>query len=101
MGNTDVMHVVAEVYEEDVGRVRVGHTASVWVPTLGIELSGEVIDKDLIVGRKDVFSNDPVSDVDSRVVEVRIRLSANDSTRVAGLSNARVEVKLEVGKGGE
>ena len=97
VGNTNVMHVVAEIYEEDVGKVSIGQTAEVRVPTLGAHLSGVVVSKDLIVSRKVIFSNDPVADIDARVVEVRIRLSAADGAKVAGLSNARVEVVIDVG----
>jgi HlyD family secretion protein len=96
VGNTDEMQVVAEIYEEDVGKIRVGHIAQVRVLTLGEELSGVVIGKDLIVSRKVIFSNDPVADIDARVVETRVRLSAADSEKVAGLSNARVNVVIDI-----
>lgn len=96
VGNTDAMQVVAEVYEEDVGKIQLGNAAKIRVPTLGVELTGEVVSKDLVVSRKNVFSNDPVADIDARVVEVRIRLSAADGGRVSGLSNARAEVVIEV-----
>jgi HlyD family secretion protein len=96
VGNTDVMHVVAEIYEEDVAKVSIGQAAKVRVPTLGMDLSGAVVSKDLIVSRKAVFSNDPVADIDARVVEARIRLSAADGAKVAGLSNARVNVVIDV-----
>jgi HlyD family secretion protein len=96
VGNTNEMQVVAEIYEEDVGKVSFGQTAKVRVPTLGVELSGVVVSKDLIVSRKVIFSNDPVADIDARVVEIRIRLSTEDGTKVAGLSNARVVVVIDV-----
>ena len=97
IGDTGVMHAVAEVYEQDVGKVLLGQKAKVRIPTLGADLTGEVVRKDLVVSRKVVFSNDPVADIDARVVEVRIRLSAEDSRKVAGLSNARAEVVIDVG----
>jgi HlyD family secretion protein len=97
VGNTEQMHAVAEVYEQDVGRVRIGQAAKVRIPTLGAVLTGEVVRKDLVVSRKVVFSNDPVADIDARVVEVRIRLSPEGSAQVAGLSNARAEVVIDVG----
>jgi HlyD family secretion protein len=99
VGNTDAMHAVAEVYEQDVDKVRLGQKATVRMPTLGAALSGEVVGKDLVVSRKVIFNNDPVADVDARVVEVRIRLSSEDSPKVAGLSNARVEVVIDVNGG--
>ena len=95
------MHAVAEVYEQDVGKVSVGQKAKVRVPTLGADLTGEVVRKDLVVSRKVVFSNDPVADIDARVVEVRIELSSEDSRKVAGLSNARCEVVIDVGGQGQ
>ena len=51
------------------------------------------------MGRKVVFNNDPVADTDSRVIEVRIRLAPEDGSRVAGLSNARAEVVIDVDGG--
>jgi len=95
VGNTDVMQAVAEVYEEDVGKVRIGQAARVKVPTVGANLSGEVVRRDLVVSRKVIFNNDPVADIDARVVEVRIRLAPEDSPKVAGLSNARAEVVID------
>ena len=100
IGDIDVMQAVAEVYEQDVIKVQAGQVAKVRVPSLAAELSGQVVRKDLVVGRKVIFNNDPVADTDARVVEVRIRLSAEDSPKVAGLSNARVEVVIDV-NGGE
>jgi HlyD family secretion protein len=99
VGKVDVMHAVAEVYEQDVGKVRDGQTAKVRVPTLGALLVGRVVRKDLIVGRKVVFDNDPVADTDARVVEVRIQLAPQESSQVAGLSNARVEIVIDVSGG--
>jgi HlyD family secretion protein len=95
VGNTDVMQAVAEVYEEDVGKVKVGQRSRIKVPTIGACLSGEVVRKDLVVSRKVIFNNDPVADTDARVVEVRIRLTPEDSPKVAGLSNARAEVVID------
>jgi HlyD family secretion protein len=101
VGDTDVMHVVAEVYEEDVEKVRIGHAARVRVPSLGADLSGKVVRKDLVVARKVIFNNDPVADTDARVVEVRIRLAPEDGLKVAGLSNARAEVVIDVNGGAQ
>jgi HlyD family secretion protein len=98
-GDTDHMYAVAEVYEEDAGKVRAGQPVSIRVPTLDAMLSGEVARKDLVVARKVIFNNDPVADIDARVVEVYIRLAPKDSPKVAALSNARVEVVIDVSGG--
>jgi HlyD family secretion protein len=101
IGDTQTMHAVAEVYEQDVGKVSIGQNAKVRIPTLGADLTGKVVRKDLVVSRKVVFSNDPVADIDARVVEVRIELSPEDSVKVAGLSNARAEVTIDTGGSGK
>ncbi|MBI1346277.1 biotin/lipoyl-binding protein [bacterium] len=99
VGNTGVMHVIAEIYEADIDKVRVGQKAKARVPTLGdVWLTGEVVGKDLVIARQDLFDNDPVADIDSRIVEVRIQLSQEDSARVAGLSNARAQVVIDIGQ---
>ena len=41
-----------------------------------------------------MLTNDPVSDTDARVVEVRVDLDAAHLERVARLSNARVEISF-------
>ncbi|WLD15268.1 hypothetical protein [Planctellipticum variicoloris] len=94
----DVLHMeaVAEIFEADVFRVRPGQVALVKLDCANEELRGEVAEVGHLVARKAVLSNDPVSDTDARVVEVRIRLNPEDCERVARLSNARVEVQIEL-----
>jgi hypothetical protein len=41
-----------------------------------------------------VLTNDPVSDTDARVVEVRIDLNSDQIESVTRLSNARVEITI-------
>lgn len=96
IGDTEDMHAVAEVYERDIPRVKLGQNASVWLQSLKQELRGQVIHIGWKVGRKVVLDNDPVKDTDARVVEVRIRLNKESSALVAGLSNARIEVRIDV-----
>jgi HlyD family secretion protein len=95
MGDTTSMFAIAEVYEADILRVRHGQTARVRMAGIDGELQGQVTRIGLQVGRKNVLNNDPVADTDARVVEVFIQLDAPSSKKVAGLSNARVDVVLE------
>ena len=96
IGDTSEMYAVAEVYEADLPRVEIGQVATVRLFTgLGEELQGEVAEIGMLVAKKDVLANDPVADTDARVVEVRIRLQAEDARQVERLSNARVEVTID------
>ena len=89
------MYAVAEVYEADVARVRNGQLAHARLSGSSLVVRGTVEEIGLIVARKDVLNNDPVSDTDARVVEVRVRLDDVDGGRVAGFSNARCEITFE------
>jgi HlyD family secretion protein len=95
MGNVNHMIAVAELYETDVERVRIGSSAQVLIDSSQRRFIGTVCDIGRIVGRKIMLSSDPVSDTDARVVEVRIALNIEDSQVLAGLSNARVEVSID------
>ncbi len=96
IGDTSEMYAVAEVYEADLPRVRLGQPAKVRLFTgAGEELVGEVAEIGMVVGKKDVLANDPVADTDARVVEVRVRLKPEDARTVERLSNARVEVTID------
>ena len=93
LGRTDSMYVIAEVYETDIGRVKVGQLAKALSPALKEPLTGTVEHIGLKVGRMEALATDPISRADARVVEVQIRL--DDSTRASELTNLQVEVILE------
>ncbi len=88
------MFALAEVYETDIGRVRLGQSATVWARALpGGELHGKVTRIGSKVGRKDVLDTDPVADADARVIEVEIEL---DDDSAARLIHLRVEVEIHL-----
>jgi len=93
LGQTQQMYAVAEVYETDVPRVRMGQRAIVTSAAFPGKLTGTVALVGLQVRKNDVLNTDPAADTDARVVEVKIRL--DDSTPVAGLTNLQVNVAIE------
>jgi HlyD family secretion protein len=92
IGKTQTMTVVAEVYETDIGRVRIGQRAHVSSPALPGPVQGAVDRIGLKVGKKDVLSVDPAAKTDARVIEVEILL--DDPRQVAGLTNLEVDVVI-------
>ncbi len=98
IGKTDQMVVVAEVSEDTIGRVRLGQEATISSENGAFsgELKGTVTEIGRKVGKKDVLNTDPAADVDARVVEVKIALSAEDSAKVAGLTYAKVVVGINL-----
>jgi multidrug efflux pump subunit AcrA (membrane-fusion protein) len=93
LGDTSAMYAIAEVYESEIGGVRVGQRAQLRSPALPRALSGTVERVGLKVDKNDVLETDPVSDADARVVEVEILL--DDPGPAAALTNLRVDVLLE------
>jgi HlyD family secretion protein len=93
LGDTARMYTIAEVYETDVGRVRIGQKARITSPALPGVLTGEVERIGLLIGKKDILKTDPVADADARVVEVDIRM--DDPESAARLTNLRVDVVIE------
>ena len=94
IGQTDQMYVVAEVYETDIDRVRLGQKAIVTGSAFKEELKGEVAQVGLEVKQQDVFESDPLVNTDNKVVEVKIRLDPKSSKRVTALSNLQVQVVI-------
>jgi HlyD family secretion protein len=96
LAQTQQMYVVAEVYETDIGKIRVGQKATISSPALPRNFKGTVEQIGLEVGKKDVINSDPTLDLDARVVKVRIRLDSADIPLAAKLIDLQVEVKISI-----
>jgi HlyD family secretion protein len=94
MGDVLRMQAVAEVFEADVSLIQNGMKAEIRIDSSGYQIEGTVIEIGNLVSRKVVLTNDPVSDTDARVVEVRIDLNSDQIESVSRLANARVEVTI-------
>ncbi len=97
IGQTDQMYVVAEVYETDIAKVRLGQKASITGAAFPGKLQGEVAQIGLQVNQQNVFETNPLVETDNKVVEVKIRLDSASSKQVAGLSNLQVQVVIHLG----
>ena len=98
MGRTDQMIAIAEVLEEDIGKVRLGQKAVISSENRAFpgELRGTVIEVGRQVGKQDALDSDPAADVDARVVEIKVGLPPEASQRVSGLTYAKVIVKINI-----
>ncbi len=94
IGQTDRMYVVAEVYETDINKVQPGQKAIVTSGAFSGQLQGEVAKIGSQVSKQNVFETNPLADTDRKVIEVKIRLSPEDSRKVRSLSNLQVESKI-------
>ena len=92
IGKTKEMYAIAEVYETDIGKVKVGQRATVKSPALPEPLEGTVERIGLKVGKMDVLNTDPAAKTDARVIEVEVRLDASEAA--ATLTNLQVEIAI-------
>ena len=99
LGRTDEMYAIAEIYETDISKVKIGQPATISSEYGGFEgkLKGTVEHLGLQVGAKQLSesSQDPTQDENSRIVEVKIRIDPKDSKKVAGLTNMKVRVEID------
>lgn len=96
LGQTDDMVVVAEIYQTDIDKVKLGQPATIISQGFVGELQGSVYEVGLQVSRQNVFSAQPGENLDRRVVEVKIRLGPEASRRIASLTNLQVQVGIQI-----
>ena len=97
LGNTQQMYVVAEVYETDIKKVRLGQSAVITGDAFTGELRGTVTEIGLQVGQQNIFSTNPGADRDNKVIDVRIRIdSPEDNRKVTGLTDLQVDVFINI-----
>jgi HlyD family secretion protein len=92
LGKTGRMFVIAEVYETDITRVRLGQKATLSGDLLPEKLEGVVTLIGSDITRSELMPANPASFADTRVIRVTIHVS--DGERVAGLIHGKVDVVL-------
>ncbi|WP_392534179.1 ABC exporter membrane fusion protein [Nostoc sp. C117] len=96
LAQTNDMVAIAEVYQTDIAKIRVGQKALITSQAFTGQVKGTVYELGLEVIRQNVFSNQPGENLDRRVVEVKVRLQPKDSERVSRLTNLQVQVAIEI-----
>jgi HlyD family secretion protein len=98
LGQTRNMYAIAEVYETDIVRVKAGQMATLTSEYGGFkgELKGRVEQVAMQIGKAKLGQDkqNPSTDVNARVVEVKIRLEPKDSPKAAALTGMQVRVKI-------
>ncbi|BAY19025.1 secretion protein HlyD [Anabaenopsis circularis NIES-21] len=97
IGKISQMYVVAEVYQTDIQNVHVGQKASISSAAFAGKLQGTVKEIGWQVDKQSIFSLNPRSDTDRRIIEVKISIdNPADSQRVARLTNLQVDVAIQI-----
>lgn len=96
LGQTNQMLAIAEIYQSDINRVKLGQPAKITGQAFKGQLQGKVVEIGQQISRQSVFSGEPGENLDRRIVEVKVALNPDDSQRVSHLSNLQVETIITV-----
>jgi HlyD family secretion protein len=91
------MEAIAEVYESDVARIRIGQTVLLESESGGFKgtLRARVLRISPQVRQRQVLSTDPSADADARIVEVRLGLDPAQLQKVAALAGLKVIARFQ------
>ena len=87
------MYVIAEIYEADIARIRIGQKAVISSDLLSERVSGTVTQISPQVSKSELLPLDPAAFADTRVIKVKIQLE--NAERVAGLIYGKVDVVIQ------
>ncbi|MEA5514988.1 ABC exporter membrane fusion protein [Nodularia sp. UHCC 0506] len=97
IGKISQMYVIAEVYQTDIQKVKIGQKATITSNAFSGKIEGTVSKIGWQIDRQSIFSLNPAADTDRRIVEVKISISdPADSQRVARLTNLQVDVAIQL-----
>lgn len=95
LGGTQQMTALLEVYETDIGKVKLGQPTKLFADSRPEALSGKVSEMGVKVKRQNVVNSDTSGNIDARIVEVRVQLDAASIQKVAGLTNLQVTGEIQ------
>lgn len=94
MADLDRIDIVADVYETDLPRLRLGAAAKIIVPGDPRGYGATVREIGWIVRRDTAAGTDPIAAVDARTVEVRLTLDAAGREALRHRGNMQVQVAI-------
>ena len=94
MADLSQLDIVAEVYETDLHRVRVGQTGCISGAGFEHTYLAEVRELGYLVRKNDINDTDPLSDRDNRIIEVRLTLETSAVEDLQHQIFRQVKVKI-------
>ncbi len=96
IGQTSDMYAIVEVYQSDINKIRLGQQVELLADAVPGKLTGIVDQIGLQVQKQNVVNSDPSTNIDSRVVEVHVRLDDESSLQAARFTNLQVKAVVEI-----
>jgi HlyD family secretion protein len=97
VGATSAMTALAEVHANDIHLVKVGQRATFTSAALPGPVEGKVTRIGALIGRNNVFGEDPAAPDNARVFEVTVLL--DDSTSAARFTNLEGQIRISLQSG--
>jgi HlyD family secretion protein len=94
IGQIDQMYAIAEIYQSDIQKIRIGQSVRVTSEALPNVLRGIVDQIDRKVRQQTVINTDPSANIDARVIEVYVRLDKPSSQIAENFTNLQVQVEI-------
>jgi HlyD family secretion protein len=95
MADLNNLDVVAEVYESDIPRIKIGQKATVKLAGEDASFEAEVRELAFAVRKSRVNDTDPLADRDNKVVEVRLSLQGRAVEELQHQLFRQVQVRIE------
>jgi len=97
VGANQRMEAVAEVYESDIARIRIGQPVLLQSESGGFTgtIAARVLRISPQVRQRSVLSTDPSADADARVVDVRLSLDPAQASRLNRLAGLKVIARFQ------
>ena len=95
LGSTQQMTALLEVYETDISKIKLGQPTRLFADRHAEALSGTVSEIGVKVKRQNIVNSDTSSNIDARIIEVRVQLDAASIKNVAGLTNLQVTGEIQ------
>ncbi|MGB3759195.1 MAG: HlyD family efflux transporter periplasmic adaptor subunit [Rivularia sp. (in: cyanobacteria)] len=96
IGQTSTMYAIVEVYQSDINKIRLGQEVELLADAVPGKLTGIVDQIGLQVLRQNVVNSDPSTNIDSRIIEVHVRLNDESSEKAARFTNLQVKAVVEI-----
>ncbi|MEA5619077.1 ABC exporter membrane fusion protein [Cronbergia sp. UHCC 0137] len=96
IGQTNQMYAVVEIYQSDINKVASGQRVQISSKSISGDLQGTVDWVGWKVQRQIIVNTDPSENIDSRVVEVHVKLDPASSQKAAKFSNLQVMAVIKI-----
>lgn len=96
VADLSVMDIVAEIYEGDMPRIKLGQRAEITIPGFQQKFKAVVSELGYVVQKNDLNDTDPLANKDNRIIEVRLKLDNDNIEVLQHLIHMQVYVKIFV-----